>query len=518
MDIIPCPFYDDVFASRNKSHVRLIDFAIIIRIILSMYRRLRSIPSNLYLRFLGRDAKAARIWKAVMEAIAGSEKDFTTGKLSKAIFLLAVPMILEMIMESVFAVVDIFFVSKLGAGAVATVGITESLMTIIYSLAIGLSVATTALVSRRIGEKNSEGASIAAVQAILAGVSISLVISIPGILFTPDILKLMGASVEMVRSFSPYTTIMLGANVIIMLLFIINAVFRSAGDAAISMRVLWLANIINIVLDPCLIFGWGPFPELGVTGAAIATNIGRGIAIVYQFYLLFKGKKRVIIRRNHLRFDFGVMKKLIRLSLGGIGQSLIATSSWIGMVRIISAFGEQVMAGYTIAIRIVLFSILPSWGMANAGATMMGQNLGAKKPQRAEKAVWHTGYINMAFMGIVAFFLILFPGFFIRLFIEDPVVIRSGIDCLRILGYGYVSYALGMVIVHAFNGAGDTATPTIINLFCFWMFEIPLAYVLALPFGLKEKGVYIAILAAESAMTLTAVLIFRRGRWKTREV
>ncbi len=483
-----------------------------------MYKRLRSIPSNIYLQLWGRDAKVARIWKAVMEAIAGTEKDFTTGKLSKAIFLLALPMILEMIMESVFAVVDIYFVSKLGAGAVATVGITESFMTIVYSLAVGLSVATTAMVSRRIGEKNPEGAALAAVQAIISGIAISLVISIPGILFAPDILKLMGASVKIVQSYSTYTSIMLGANVIILLLFIINAVFRSAGDAAVSMRVLWLANVINIVLDPCLIFGWGPFPEWGVTGAAVATNIGRGLAILYQFYLLFHGKKRVKIERMHVKINFGVMKKLIRLSLGGIGQSLIATSSWIGMVRIISVFGDQVMAGYTIAIRIVLFSILPSWGMANAAATLMGQNLGAKKPGRAERAVWQTGYINMAFMGVIALFLILFPGFFLRLFIDDPAVIASGIDCLRILGYGYISYALGMVVVHAFNGAGDTTTPTFINLFCFWLFEIPLAYVLALPLGLNEKGVYIAILAAESAMTLTAVLIFRRGRWKTREV
>jgi putative MATE family efflux protein len=469
-------------------------------------------------RFVRPDVQFSKIWKAVMEALAGTEKDFTTGKLSKAIFLLALPMILEMIMESVFAVVDIFFVSKLGAGAVATVGITESLMTVIYSLAVGLSVATTAMVSRRIGEKNPEGASVATVQAILGGISISLVISIPGILYAPNILKLMGASVEMIRSFSTYTSIMLGTNVIIMLLFIINAVFRSAGDAAISMRVLWLANMINIVLDPCLIFGWGPFPELGVTGAAVATNIGRGIAIVYQFYLLFMGKKRVRIKRRHLKFNFGVMKRLIRLSLGGVGQSLIATSSWIGMVRIISVFGEQVMAGYTIAIRIVLFSILPSWGMANAAATLMGQNLGAKKPERAERAVWQTGFINIAFMGAIALLLIFFPGFFIRLFIDDPIVIVSGTVCLRILAYGYIAYALGMVMVHAFNGAGDTTTPTIINLFCFWLFEIPLAYALALPFGLEEKGVYIAILAAETAMTLTALLVFRRGHWKTREV
>jgi putative MATE family efflux protein len=469
-------------------------------------------------RFVRPDNRFLKIWKDVMEAIAGTEKDFTTGKLSKAIFLLAIPMILEMIMESVFAVVDIFFVSKLGAGAVATVGITESLMTIVYSLAVGLSVATTALVSRRIGEKNPEGASIAAVQAILAGVSVSLLMSIPGVLFAPDILKLMGASAQIIQTYSMYTSIMLGANVIIMLLFIINAVFRSAGDAAISMRVLWLANMINIVLDPCLIFGWGPFPQLGVTGAAVATNIGRGLAIIYQFYLLFQGKKRVAIKRRHLTLNFDVMKRLIRLSLGGVGQSLIATSSWIGMVRIISVFGAQVMAGYTIAIRIVLFSILPSWGLANAGATLVGQNLGAKKPQRAERAVWQTGFINMAFMGVIALFLILFPGFFIRLFIDDPLVIASGRVCLRILGYGYVSYALGMVMVHAFNGAGDTTTPTIINLFCFWLFEIPLAYGLAMPYGLGERGVYIAILAAESAMTLAAVLLFRRGRWKTREV
>jgi putative MATE family efflux protein len=469
-------------------------------------------------RFVRPSNQFAKIWKNVMEAISGTEKDFTTGKLSKAIFLLAIPMILEMIMESVFAVVDIFFVSKLGAGAVATVGITESLMTIIYSLAVGLSVATTALVSRRIGEKNPEGASVAAVQAILAGISVSLVISIPGILFAPDILKLMGSSVQMIQSYSTYTSIMLGTNVIIMLLFIINAVFRSAGDAAISMRVLWLANMINIVLDPCLIFGLGPFPELGVTGAAVATNIGRGLAIIYQFYLLFFGKKRVRIKRRHLNVDFGVMKKLIRLSLGGIGQSLIATSSWIGMVRIISVFGDQVMAGYTIAIRIVLFSILPSWGMANAASTLVGQNLGAKKPERAERAVWHTGIINMAFMGAIALFLIIFPGFFIRLFIDDPIVIASGTKCLRILAYGYASYALGMVMVNSFNGAGDTTTPTIINLFCFWLFEIPLAYVLALPFGLEESGVYFGILAAETAMTVASVLIFRRGSWKLREV
>ncbi len=484
----------------------------------TMYRRLRNIPPRINLRALLQNASLSGLWKDVKEALAGTERDFTTGTLGKAIFILALPMVLEMIMESVFAVVDIFFVSKLGSEAVATVGITESLMTIIYSLAMGLSAATTALVSRRIGEKNPEGAAIAAVQAIIAGVAVSLVISIPGILLAPDILRLMGASTEITSKYFMYTTIMLGSNVIIMLLFIINSVFRSAGDAAISMRVLWLGNIINIVLDPCLIFGVGPFPELGITGAAIATNIGRGIAILYQFHLLFRGNKRVSLHMRHLKLDLGVMVRLFRISLGGIGQSLIATSSWIGMVRIISVFGSQVMAGYTIAIRIIIFVLLPSWGLSNAAATLVGQNLGAKQPERAERSVWITGGINMILMGSIAIAFIAWPGFFIGLFINEPAVLASGISCLRVLSYGFVAYALGMVVIHSFNGAGDTVTPTFINFFCFWLFEIPLAYMLALPFGLNENGVYIAILAAETAMTLVGVQLFRRGRWKLREV
>lgn len=483
-----------------------------------IYRRIRNIPTRLYVRLFQQNGRLVGIWRDVLEAIGGTERDFTTGKLNRAIFLLAVPMILEMIMESVFAVVDIFFVSKLGAEAVATVGITESLMTIVYSLAVGLSTATTAIVSRRIGEKDPEGASVAAVQAIIAGILVSLVIAVPGLFFASDILKLMGASTEITQSYVAYTSIMLSANVIIMLLFIINAIFRSAGDAAISMRVLWLANIINIGLDPCLIFGLGPFPELGVKGAAIATNIGRGIAIVYQFYILLRGNKRVRIGAQHIKVNFSVMKRLLRLSLGGVGQSLIATSSWIGMVRIIAVFGSTVVAGYTIAIRIIMFTLLPAWGLSNAAATLVGQNLGAKQPERSEKSAWQTGVINMILMGIIAIVFIAFPGFFIGLFINDPSVIASGILCLRILSYGYVAYALGMVIVHSFNGAGDTFTPTIINLFCFWLLEIPLAYILALPLGLEENGVYIAILAAETLMTLSAVMLFRRGRWKTREV
>ncbi len=483
-----------------------------------MYRRLRDISARIPFRIFVQNLRLRGLWGDIREAIAGSEKDFTSVKLSRAIFFLAIPMMLEMVMESVFAVVDIFFVSRLGADAVATVGITESLMTIVYSLAVGLATATTALVSRRIGEKNPDGAAVSAVQAILTGVAVSCLISVPGAVFAGRILRLMGASADIVFSFSGYTAIMLGSNVIIMLLFIINAVFRSSGDAAISMRVLWLANLINIVLDPCLIFGWGPFPEWGIQGAAIATNIGRGLAVLYQFFLLFRGKKRVHLKRTHMKVDFAVMKRLIRLALGGIGQSLIATSSWIGMVRLVAVFGSSVLAGYTIAIRIVIFSILPAWGLSNAAAALVGQNLGAKKPERAERAVLQTALINMGFMGGMAVLFIALPGFFIRLFIQEPLVIQSGVVCLRWLGYGFVFYALGMVMVQSFNGAGDTATPTFINLFCFWLFEIPLAYALAIPFGLEEKGVYIAILAAETCMSLAAYFIFRRGRWKMREV
>jgi len=465
-----------------------------------------------------KQSKLRSIWKDILEAIGGTDQDFTNGKLSRAIFLLSVPMVLEMLMESVFAVVDIFFVSKLGANAVATVGITESLMTIIYAIGMGLAVGTTALVSRRIGEKNNEGASAAAFQAIISGLFLSLIIAIPGAIFAPRLLTLMGAEEELVRDGYMYTSIMLGGNGIIMLLFIINAVFRSAGDAAISMRVLWIANLINIVLDPCLIFGLGPFPELGIKGAAIATNTGRGLAVVYQFYLLFRGKRRVQLFLRHLQIQLNVLAKLIRISLGGIGQSLIATTSWIGLVRIVAEFGSEVLAGYTIAIRIIIFSILPSWGLSNATATLVGQNLGAGKPDRAQRSVWYTGKANMIFLGLVAIVFIAAPSFFIQLFISDPDVIKSGAICLRIISYGYVLYALAMVLIQAFNGAGDTGTPTLINLFCFWLFEIPLAYVLAIKLGFEEQGVYYSIIIAESIMAITALILFRRGKWKLRKV
>ena len=452
------------------------------------------------------------------EAITGTEQDFTSGSLRRAIFLLSVPMVLEMVMESVFAVVDIYFVSRLGADAVATVGITESIVTIVYAIGVGLSMATTALVSRRIGEKKPEEAAKVAFQSILTGLLVSLVIAIPGIIYASKLLQVMGATEEMYSSMWGYTAVMLGGNVVIMLLFIINAVFRSAGDAAISMRVLWIANIINLFLDPMLIFGIGPFPELGIMGAAIATNIGRGLAVVYQFYLLFSGKGRVKLSVKDISIHFKTIKQLVKLSLGGIGQNIIATSSWIGLVRIISEFGSEVLAGYTIALRIIIFSLLPSWGISNASATLVGQNLGAKKQARAEKSVWATGKVNMIFMGAVSLIFILFPSMFIQLFIDDILVIKSGALCLRIISYGFVAYGLGMVLVQAFNGAGDTVTPTKINLFCFWLLEIPLAYLFAITAGIGETGVYYAIVVAETMMTILAAYLFMKGKWKLKEV
>ena len=420
-------------------------------------------------------------------------------------------------MESVFAVVDIYFVSRLGADAVAVVGLTESMMTIIYAIAVGLSMATTAIVARRIGEKNPHGATIAAVQAIGIGIFISLPIMAIGIIGSQRLLQLMGASTHTIESYSGYTAVMLRGNVVIMLIFIINAVYRAAGDAAIAMRVLWLANILNCILDPCLIFGLGPFPELGVEGAAIATNIGRGSAVIYQFALLGR-KGRITVQRTDIKIDIKVILRLLRLSLGGIGQLVIATSSWIGLYRIVAVFGSEALAGYTIAIRIVIFSLLPSWGMSNAAATLVGQNLGAHKPERAEKSVWMSGLINVIFLCGVGVLFNLFSGFFVELFTSEENVVAIGRTCLRILSLGYLFYGFGMVTTQAFNGAGDTTTPTIMNLFCFWLLEIPLAYLLAIALGMDEKGVFIAIVIAESTLGLLGVLLFKRGTWKSRIV
>jgi putative MATE family efflux protein len=458
------------------------------------------------------------LWKDIKESISGTERDFTEASLGHAIFILAVPMVLEMIMESVFAVVDIFFVSKLGADAVATVGITESVMTVVYAVGAGLSMATTALVSRRIGEKRKKEAGVVAFQAILAGVFVSLVIALPGILFAKEFLLLMGATETMAEEGAMYPAIIFGGNAVVMLLFIINAVFRSSGDAAISMRVVWFANIINLILDPLLIFGIGPFPELGLAGAAIATTTGRGLAVIYQFYLLFRGNYRIKLYWNSLKVKLNVMLELLQISGGGIMQNLIATSSWILLVRIIATGGPEALAGYTIAIRVILFSLLPAWGLSNAAATLVGQNLGAQKPERAEKSVWITGYVNMTFMGIIGLILALFPEFFIRLFINDAAVLDNGALALRIVSTGFLFYALGMVLVQGFNGSGDTFTPTKINLVCFWLLEIPLAYLLAITFEMGLAGASIAIVSAESLLTVIAFILFKRGKWKLKKV
>jgi putative MATE family efflux protein len=463
-------------------------------------------------------SKTRRFFRDVAEAVSGTEQDFTEGRLNRAILLLSVPAVLEMIMESIFVIVDIYFVSKLGAEAVATVGLTESMITIVYAISIGLAVATTSMVSRRIGEKHNDDASRTAFQAILTGVFVSLLIGIPGAIMADRLLEMMGASPVIVSEMSGYARIMIGGNIVIMLLFIINAIFRSAGDAVVAMRVLWIGNFFNLVLDPCLIFGLGPFPELGIKGAAIATTTGRGIAVIYQLWLLFAGQKRISIKLKHIRIDFGIIVRLLKLSMGSIGQNLIGTTSWIALVRIISVFGSEIVAGYTIAIRIVSFTILPSWGISNAAATLVGQNLGAGKPERAEKAVMITGWVNMIMLGIIGFVLFSFPRYFIGLFINESEVLRAGTECLRIVSIGYIAYGFGMVIVNSFNGAGDTSTPLKINIFAFWMLEIPLAWFLAMNTGMKETGVFTSIVIAETVMTITAWLIFRRGKWKLKEV
>jgi putative MATE family efflux protein len=459
-----------------------------------------------------------QLFHDICESVSGTEQDFTNGSLRRAILLLSIPMVLEMLMESVFAIVDIYFVSRLGAGAVATVGLTESIISIIYSIAIGFSTATAAVVSRRIGEKNPSGAGNAAFQAILLGISASLIIGIPGVVFAERLLIMMGSPHETARELSSYTAIMLGGNVVIMLLFIINAIFRSSGDAAVSMRVLWMANIINIILVPCLIFGLGPFPQMGIAGAAVATTTGRGVAVLYQFYLLFSGRKRIKLERHHLVIDLKVIGRLLKLSFGGMGQSIIMTSSWIALVRIIALFGPATVAGYTIGIRLVVFALLPSLGISNAASTLVGQNLGARKAERAEQSVWTTGWINLVLMGVIGLIFVIWPRFFIGLFIKDTDVIARGMECLRIISYGFMAYGLGMVLVSSFNGAGDTSTPMKINVFCYWLLEIPLAYLLAIPLKMKEQGVFYAILIAEIMMTVTAYFIFRRGKWKLKRV
>jgi putative MATE family efflux protein len=458
------------------------------------------------------------LWSSIREAIRGSHQDYTTGNLNRAILLLAIPMVLEMVLESLFAVVDVFFVGRLGADAVATVGLTESLLSLIFAIAIGLSMSITAMVARRIGEKDPEDASIAGVQAVILGLTVSLAVGIPSFIFAPRLLQLMGASPDIVATGSGYARIALGGSGAILMLFLNNAIFRGTGDAAIAMRLLWISNIINLVLDPCLIFGLGPFPRLGVTGAALATFTGRSIGVFYQFYRLGRGTERLPSLARHLRVNLKVLWRLIRVSVTGILQFAIAHTSWIGLVRIVSTFGAAALAGYTIAIRIVVFVILPSWGLSNAAATLVGQNLGAGKPDRAETSVWRTGFYNMLFLGGVGVILIMFAEPAVRLFTHDPEVIPLAASCLRILSYGNIGYAYGMVMLQAFNGAGDTITPTWVNLFGFWLLEIPLAYWLAIPMNLRSKGVFFSIVIAEGSIALAGILLFRRGRWKQQKI
>ncbi|HEY3136676.1 MAG TPA: MATE family efflux transporter [Blastocatellia bacterium] len=464
------------------------------------------------------DSRLARWASFLREAVVGSKQDFTEGSIGRAIFLLAVPMVLEMMMESLFGIINVFWVAHLGATAAATVGITESLLTMVFAVALGLSMATTATVARRIGEKDNHGASVAAFQSIILGVVASIPVAVIAITYAPSMFRLMGASQAVMASGAGYARIILGGNVVIMELFLINAVFRGAGDASIAMRVLWVANAINIVLDPCLIFGLGPFPKLGVTGSAIATTIGRGTGVLLQLWFLFGGKGRVKIHWREARLDFAVMIRMLRISLGGMFQYLIATASWVGLMRMVAVFGDAALAGYTVALRIIIFALLPSWGMSNAAATLVGQNLGAKKPRRAERSVWVTGFANMCFLGLVAVTFITLAERLIRIFTSDPNVIPYGVACLSFISYGYVFYAYGMVMVQSFNGAGDTNTPTLINLCCYWLVQIPLAYGLAISLGFGAKGIFAAITIAESLLAVVSMLVFRRGRWKEQKV
>ena len=451
-------------------------------------------------------------------ALTGKEQEFTTGSIRRAVFMLSVPMILEMMMESVFAVVDIYFVSKVSVNAVATIGLTESVITLVYAVAIGLSMAATAVVARRVGEKDLHGASQAAVQAIFLGISVAAIVSVIGIVYPKEILGLMGAEPDLIEEGFGYTRVLLGGNVTIMLLFLINAIFRGAGDASVAMWTLVLSNGLNIILDPMFIFGFGPIPAYGVQGAAIATTIGRGTAVVFQLAILFYGWSRIKITLKDLVIRAKVMLNLIKVSLGGIGQFLIGTSSWIFLMRIMSEFGSEVLAGYTIAIRVMMFTLMPAWGMSNAAATLVGQNLGAKQPQRAEDSVWKTGKYTAIFMAIVSIAYLLFAKTIIGWFTNEVEVIQNGALCLQIIAAGYIFYAYGMVIIQSFNGSGDTKTPTYINFICFWLFQLPFAYLVSITLDFGPKGVFWAITLAEVSIAIIGIIWFKKGHWKNMKV
>ncbi len=469
------------------------------------------------------EQKEPGLFAAVREAVRGAHPkyDYTEGSIGRAILLLSVPMVLEMLMESLFVVCDVYFVGRLGKEAVATVGLTESMMVLVYTLGIGLSIGATAMVARRTGERDPEGAAKTAGQVILLGLGVSLVLGALGVAFAPRLLQLMGAEASVVAVGSNFTRVMLGANVSVMMLFLINGTFRGAGDAAVAMRVLWLANAINILLGPCLIFGLGPFPELGMTGAAVATSIGRGTGALYAFSKLWRGGGRIHVTARHFRLDASLIRRIVSLSGTATFQVFVGMASWIALTRIVSSFGSAAVAGNIIGMRVIMFALLPSWGMSNAAATLVGQSLGAGKPERAEKAVWRAGFYNMIFLGVVGFVFVVFAGPIVGIFTHAAAgeeVHAYGVDCLRIIACGFLFYAYGMVLTQSFNGAGDTRTPTLINVFVFWLWEIPLAYVLSFTLGLGPRGVFLSAAIAFSTLAVVSAYFFRQGRWKTKRV
>jgi putative MATE family efflux protein len=460
------------------------------------------------------EASVPGFWSSLREAVMGTSQDFTEGSIERAIILLAVPMVLEMCMESLFGVVDVFWVAHLGADAIATVGLTETCLMVLFCVALGLSMGATALVARRIGEKDEDAAGVVAVQAIVVGLVVSTICAVFGYIYAPELLRVMGGTEDVVRIGSGYTRMIFAGSATIFLLFLINAVFRGAGDAATAMRVLWLANVVNLCLNPCLIFGIGPFPKLGVTGSAVGTTIGRGIGVLFQIWMLTSGRGRFSVRAAQLRLELRVMLRMVRLSFSAIIQYLVQMCAWIGVVRIIASFGSAAAAANTLAIKIIVFAILPSWGMSNAAATLVGQNLGAGKPERAERSVWRTGFYNMLFLGGVGLIFIAFAEPIIGLFTNDPAVVPIAVSGLRLLSYGYISYAYGMVVTAAFNGAGDTFTPTMLNIVCFWICQIPLAYFLAFHTSLGPRGVFVSVVTGDSLLAVLSILLVRRGKWK----
>ncbi len=457
-------------------------------------------------------------WADVAGAIRGVPQDYTSIRLGRAILLLSIPMVLEMAMQSLFAVVDVYFVGKLGSNQVAILGLGDSLLALVFAVGMGLSMGTTAMVARRIGEGDTEGAAVASVQAIALGFACALPFAAIGILLPSQLLRLMGASPELAAEGATFTAILIGGNATVMLLFLINAVFRGAGDPARAMRALWLANGINIALDPILIFGWGPIPALGLAGAAVATTVGRGLGVIYQLRLLTVGTGRVRIEPHHWRPQLAIMVRLARVSGVGILQFLVGTASFLGLVRILAGFGDVALAGYTLAVRVIVFVLLPAWGIGNAAATLVGQNLGAGNPERAERAVWLTALYNMVFLGVVGVIFLLFAEPLAGLFTPQAQVAALAAECLRIVSYSYVFWGYGMITVLAFNGAGDTTTPTWINFWVYWVFQIPFAYVLAHPLGFGPQGVFIAVAAGQVLLAVVGVVMFRRGRWKNRAI